>query len=221
MRKEIVITIDGTAGSGKSTTAREVARRLGYIYLDTGAMYRAVTLKVLREKVEPDDKVGLAELVKDTEICIDRENRVWLDGEEVTLEIRAPEVDRLVSFISAIPVVRQRLVAIQREIGKDGGLVCEGRDIGTVVFPDAQLKIYMDAGLSERARRRREELSGKKIRISEEEVMQDISSRDEIDSTRSHSPLRIPEGAIFIDTTHLSKEEEIERVLQEVRELRS
>ncbi len=219
MRRKIVITIDGTAASGKSTTAREVAERLGYIYLDTGAMYRALTLKVLREKMEPDDRKGLSELVDDTEVNIDRKNRVWLDGEDVTSQIRDPEVNKLVSIVSAIPVVRHRLVAIQREIGKDGGLVCEGRDTGTVVFPEAQLKIYMHAELSERAKRRRDEFSERDIHLNEEEVMQDLSSRDKIDSTRSHSPLRIPKDAIVIDTTHLSREEEIEKVVQEARKL--
>lgn len=220
MRKGIVITIDGTAGSGKSTTAREVAKRLGYLYLDTGAMYRAVTLKVLREKVEPDDTEELARLLDDTEIHVDRKNRVWLDKEDVTPEIRMPEVDRLVSLISAIPAVRERLVALQREIGRDGGLVCEGRDIGTVVFPEAQLKIYMDAELSERGRRRRKELSEKDVGLNEEKVMDNIASRDEMDQRRSHSPLRVPEDAIIIDTTHLTIEQEIETVLREVHRLK-
>jgi len=220
VRKGIVITIDGTAGSGKSTTAREVAKRLGYLYLDTGAMYRAVTLKVLREKVEPDDTEELARLLDDTEIHVDRKNRVWLDKEDVTPEIRMPEVDRLVSLISAIPAVRERLVALQREIGRDGGLVCEGRDIGTVVFPEAQLKIYMDAELSERGRRRRKELSEKDVGLNEEKVMDNIASRDEMDQRRSHSPLRVPEDAIIIDTTHLTIEQEIETVLREVHRLK-
>lgn len=220
MRKKIIITIDGTAASGKSTTAREVARRLGYVYLDTGAMYRAVTLKVIRAKIDPDDIEKLTHILEETEIYIDRKNRVWLDGEDVTSQIRTPVVDKLVSVISAIPIVRQRLVSIQREMGKDGGLVCEGRDTGTVVFPEAELKVYMDCELSERARRRRKELTEKNIRLSKEEVKRDLSNRDRIDSTRSHSPLRIPEDAVIIDTTHLSKEEEIDKVLQEVKKLK-
>lgn len=220
MQRKIIITIDGTAASGKSTTAKEVAKRLGYIYLDTGAMYRALTLKVLRVKIDPDDIERLCGLLNVTEIYIDRKRKVWLDGEDVTSQIRTPEIDKLVSIISAIPVVRQRLVALQREIGKNGGLVCEGRDIGTVVFPEAQLKIYMDAELSERAKRRKKELNGKNIHVGEEEVTQGLSDRDKIDSSRSHGPLRIPKGAIVIDTTHLSREEEIERVLEEVEKLK-
>jgi cytidylate kinase len=220
VQKGIVITIDGTAGSGKSTTAREVAKRLGYLYLDTGAMYRAVTLKVLREKVEPDDTEELARLVNGVKIRVDKENRVWLDNEDVRSQIRMPEIDRLVSRISAVPAVRQRLVALQREIGRDGGLVCEGRDIGTVVFPEAELKIYMDAELSERGRRRRRQLSEEEVRLSEKKVIENIATRDEIDRRRSHSPLRIPEDAIIIDTTHLTIEEEIEMVLREVHRLK-
>ncbi len=221
MGRGIIITIDGTAGSGKSTTAREVAKRLGYIYLDTGAMYRALTVKVMRENVDPDDKKKLSELVNGTEISIDRENRVWLNGEDVTSQIRTPEVDELVSVISAVPIVRQRLVSIQRKMGKEGGLVCEGRDTGTVVFREAQLKIYMDADLDERAKRRRKELGEKNIDIGEEEVTRNLSDRDRIDSTRAHSPLKMPEDAVRIDTTYLSKDEEVERVLQEIRELKS
>jgi len=125
-----------------------------------------------------------------------------------------------VSLISAIPAVRERLVALQREIGRDGGLVCEGRDIGTVVFPEAQLKIYMDAELSERGRRRRKELSEKDVGLNEEKVMDNIASRDEMDQRRSHSPLRVPEDAIIIDTTHLTIEQEIETVLREVHRLK-
>jgi cytidylate kinase len=217
VRRGITITIDGTAGSGKSTTAREVAKRLGYIYLDTGAMYRAVTLAALRAKVDPDNAASLAQLMGETEVRVDGENRVWLNGEDVTRQIRDPQVDDLVSIISAIPLVRAKLVALQRKIGEEGGLVCEGRDIGTVVFPEAELKIYMDADLSERARRRQKELEEKNVSLSQREVMEALLNRDKIDGSRSHSPLRVPQDAVLIDTTGLTKEEEIERVLEEAR----
>jgi cytidylate kinase len=217
VQRGITITIDGTAGSGKSTTAREVAQRLGYIYLDTGAMYRAVTLAALRAKVSPDDAASLSELMEETEVHIDGENRVWLNGEDVTRQIRDPQVDDLVSIVSAIPLVRSKLVAMQRKIGEEGGLVCEGRDIGTVVFPEAELKIYMDADLSERARRRQEELEEKNVSLSQQEVRKALLNRDKIDGSRSHSPLRVPQDAVVIDTTDLTKEEEIERVLEEAR----
>jgi cytidylate kinase len=217
VQREITITIDGTAGSGKSTTAREVAKRLGYIYLDTGAMYRAVTLAALRAEVDPDDTASLSELMEVTEVHIDGENRVWLNGEDITRDIRDPQVDSLVSIISAIPLVRDKLVAMQRKIGEKGGLVCEGRDIGTVVFPEAELKIYMDADLSERARRRRKELEEKDVYLNQQEVMESLLKRDKIDGSRSHSPLRVPQDAVVIDTSGLTVEEEIERVLEEAR----
>jgi cytidylate kinase len=221
VESDIIITIDGTAASGKSTTAREVSRQLGYIYLDTGAMYRALTLKVLREGIDPSDAQRLSLLAETTEIQVDKEGRVWVDGMDVTSEIRSPEVDRIVSIVSAIQVVRERLVSIQREIGKDGGVVCEGRDTGTVVFPEADLKIYMRADLSERARRRTKELKEKEIVVSQGEVETGLEERDRLDSNRTHSPLVVPEGAIVIDTTHLTREEEVERVLHEVARLRS
>jgi len=221
VRRNIIITIDGTAASGKSTTAREVAKRLGFLYLDTGAMYRAVTLKVVRDGIDPDNVEKLSRMLKSTDIVIDRENRIWLDGEDVTFQIRTPEIDRLVSVISAIPLVRERLVMIQRELGRDGGLVCEGRDIGTVVFPKAELKIYMDAKLSERTKRRKKELGHRGIDVNADDVRQVLSSRDEIDSTRTHSPLRIPGDAVIIDTSRLTIEGQVERVLEEMRKLKS
>jgi cytidylate kinase len=218
---EIIITIDGTAASGKSTTAREVAERLGYLYLDTGAMYRAITLKVLKEEVDPGDGRKLSQLVRRTDVKIDRKGRVWLDGADVSSEIRSPGVDRIVSLVSAIPVVRERLVSIQREIGKIGGIVCEGRDIGTVVFPEAEVKIYMYADLTERAKRRTKELREKEMVVDQEEVEAGLQERDRLDSSRSHSPLVVPDGAIVIDTTHLTREEQANRVLEEVARVRS
>ena len=210
-----VVAIDGTAASGKSTTAREAARRLGFTYLDTGAMYRALTLKALREEADLSDRASLSELAHRTDITLNRE-RIFLNGEDVTEEIRLPDVDRNVSLVSSYPEVRERLVEIQRRVGSKGRVICEGRDIGTVVFPDADLKIFIQAELSERAKRRRKELREKGVELSQELVESELSLRDTFDSRREASPLRMAKGAVLIDTTHLTIEEEVERAVREI-----
>jgi cytidylate kinase len=218
--KNLVVTIDGPAGSGKSTTAKLVAQRLGYIYLDTGAMYRAMTLKALRAGVDLEDDYLLAQLAENTDITIHPEpdgTRVILDGEDVTEHIRARDVTRSSSMVSAVEGVRRRMVELQRMIGARGGIVAEGRDIGSVVFPEAEVKIYLDADLRCRAARRKKELDEKGQSARLNQIEKDIRARDAYDSGREHSPLIVPDGAITVDTTDITIEEQVERVLEEVR----
>ena len=218
--KKLIVTIDGPAASGKSTTARTVARRLGYKYLDTGAMYRAIGLKALRTGVSVEDEAGMAELARGTEVdvqTLSSGTRVILDGVDVTDERRSPDVSAAASAVAALGPVRERMVEIQRTVGAEGGIVAEGRDIGSVVFPEAEVKIYLDADLTTRAERRKRELNGKGTPVELGKVERDIRSRDKSDSNRSHSPLVVPEGAVIVDTTHLTIEEQIEEVLREVR----
>ncbi len=228
-----IVAIDGKAGSGKSTTAKGVAKRLNFFYLDTGAMYRAFTLKYLNTKktktnavvqlIEQDaiDLKLVATLLKNTTIELikeDNELKVLLDGVDVSKEIRSPEVNNLVSPISAIKEVREWMVKRQREIAQGKNIVCEGRDMTTVVFPEAQVKIFMDADLSIRAERRRQELLKKGMNIEFEESLNNLKYRDDYDSTRQHSPLKIADDAIIIDTTNLTIEQEIDLVERIVRE---
>lgn len=213
------IAIDGPAGSGKSTTAKLVAKALGLLPIDTGAMYRAVALKVLREKIDPHDEEKVVEIAGKVNIEQKLENgeiHTYLDGEDVSTAIRTPEVNNTVSIISAYPGVRKKMVELQRKLAKAGGVVLEGRDIGTVVLPDADLKVYMIASLEERARRRLKELKEKGMDVSLEDVKQEILMRDEMDSKREYSPLKIPEDAFILDTTNLTVEEQVEKILKEV-----
>lgn len=203
----LIIAIDGPSGSGKSTTARLLARRLDYLYIDTGAMYRAVTLKVLRQALNPEDGDAVAEIAEGCDIRLEAAGdglRVLLDGEDVSDEIRTPEVTRHVSVVSEVPHVREVLVEAQRVMGEEGGVVLEGRDIGTVVFPRADLKIFMEAELRIRAKRRGAELAERGIEVSAEDVAGDMLRRDEHDSGRPHSPLRRAEDAVVVDTSNLT-----------------
>lgn len=227
-----VVAIDGKAGSGKSTTAKGVAKKLQFFYLDTGAMYRAFTLKYLRAKKLKNNAVNqfydnnmdlklVNDLLKNTSIELIKENdelKVLLNGEDVSKEIRSPEVNDLVSPISAIKEVRDWMVKRQREIAQGKNIVCEGRDMATVVFPDAQIKIFMDADLPTRAERRRKELQEKGIDISFKESLNNLRYRDDYDSSREHSPLKKADDAIVVDTTNLTIEQEIELVERIVRE---
>ncbi len=218
--KKLIVAVDGPAGSGKSTTARQLAQKLGYLYLDTGAMYRAFTLKVLREKIDPDDWEALEKFASQTEIKLlpDASGiRVYLDGEDVTDLIRTPEIDRIISQVSRVKAVRERMVALQRKIGKNGGVVAEGRDIGTVVFPNADVKVFLVASPQERARRRLNELQAKGVTISLDEVLADIQRRDKIDSTRKISPLKKAGDAIEVDTTNLSIDEQVEKIYRVIQ----
>lgn len=221
MRK-IIIAIDGPAGSGKSTTARLVAQKLGYTYIDTGAMYRALTLKVIESNVDPNDEDSIVKLAENTKIELIYENgnlKVILDERDVSDKIRTPEVTSLVSIVSAHPKVRDIMVKKQRELGKDGGVVIDGRDIGTVVFPNADLKIFMTADVKERAKRRQKELRSQGFKIEIEKLIKEIEERDELDSNREIAPLKKADDAIEIDTTNLTIEEQVELVLKKAYEL--
>ncbi len=219
--KRILIAIDGPAGSGKSTTAKLVARRLAYIYVDTGAMYRAMTFKILTSRINPADETAVTELAKQTRISLlnGNELRVILDGVDVTEAIRSEEVTRNVSLISSYSTVRELMVEKQREIGSQKGCVVDGRDIGTVVFPNADLKIFMVAELGERAKRRREELSQSGVDLPVQQVVDELRERDYKDSTREASPLRKAEDAIEVDTTKLTIDEQVEIILNYAREV--
>jgi cytidylate kinase len=204
-----VIAIDGPAGSGKSTVAREVARRLGLAYLDTGAMYRAVAFEAIRRGIDPDDTLTVAELAR--QIDIEVSDKVLVNGTDATVEIRGPEVTRAVSAVAANPDVRHELVLRQREWAeaRSGGVI-EGRDIGTVVFPDAPLKVYLTASHTERAERRNREM----LERDYDQVAADMARRDEIDSTRSASPLAVADDAVELDTTGLSADQVVDRVME-------
>jgi len=212
----MIIAIDGPAGSGKSSTARAVAARLGITYLDTGAMYRAITLKCLRLGISSQDTEALAKLTSQTVISftgVPPESHIWMDGEDVSLQIRSDEVTRNVSDYCAPSVVREALVKQQREIGKNNSVVCEGRDIATVVFPDADLKFFMVASVEERARRRQKDFEKLGIHKSIDELKEEISLRDHKDSTRENSPLQKAADAEEIDTTNMTLESQIEYIV--------
>lgn len=212
----IIITIDGPAGAGKSTTARRVAEHLGYIYIDTGAMYRAVTLAAI-ESATAITTNGLCALVSTISIALrtdERGQRTLLNGVDVSDRIRQPDVTALVSRVSAEPCVREHLVALQRAMGRDGGVVMDGRDIGSVVFPNAHVKVYLVASIAERARRRVQDLHALGQRAQIEDVITQIAERDRLDSSRETSPLIKPEGAVEIDTTHRTIDEQVQDIVQ-------
>lgn len=215
--KDIIIAIDGFSGTGKSSTAKQVAISLGYTYIDTGAMYRAVTLAFIRDKIDLSDKEAVAGLL-DT-ITIDFVNDdVHLNGKNVAVEIRNTEVSQLVSNVSAISAVRKRLVLQQQKIGATKGVVMDGRDIGTVVFPNAELKVFMEADIGVRAKRRWMELKEKGIKSSIEEIEKNLAERDKIDSTRADSPLIMAKDAFKIDTSDKTLNQQIEEIVQLAKE---
>lgn len=218
MPKKLIIAIDGPAGSGKSTTAREVASRIGYVYIDTGAMYRAVTFIALRENILKDYS-KVIEYLKSSEISIvaaEGENRIIWNDEDITPKLRSLDVNNNVSEISSIPEVRDELINKQRSIGKMGGVVMEGRDIGTVVFPQAELKFFLTASLDERTKRRFKEIRGTE-QVDEDNIRKNLSERDDKDSGRSVSPLKKADGAIEIDTSNLTFEEQVTMIVDKIR----
>jgi cytidylate kinase len=212
--KKIIIAIDGTSSSGKSSFARQIAARLGYTYVDTGAMYRAVALWAMRHGMIADDgtvdDAALNAALPGIGIAFrPATNHVCLDGEDVERQIRTIGVSRHVSAVSRIPAVRQWLVGIQQRIGADKGVVMDGRDIGTVVFPDAELKIFMTADPEVRARRRYNELTAKGEHVSLEEITENIRQRDRADMERPVSPLRMAPDALLLDNSHMSIDEQM------------
>lgn len=210
MTRELIVAIDGPVGSGKSTLARRVAALMGYVYIDTGAMYRAVALKALRRGVPLDAADELTALAGDTRIDLRAENgtqRVFLDSEDVTSAIRTPEVSQGASKVAVIPGVRHVLVAEQRRAGAQGGVVMEGRDIGSVVFPDADLKIFLTASPEIRAERRWREHQQKGDSIDLPRTLQEIHERDQRDSGRASSPLVRAKDAVVVDSTAMEPEE--------------
>lgn len=218
------IAIDGPAGAGKSTIGALVAERLGYLFLDTGAMYRAVALAALRRGLDPDDGEGLGVLAREVRIAIGpptvRDGRAYsvlLDGDDVTWAIRSAEVDLVVSQVARIPAVRDAMVAQQRALAGRGRVVMVGRDIGTVVLPDADRKIFLTASAAERARRRGEELAGRGEVRPRQELLREILRRDRLDSERVVSPLRPAEDAIVVQTDGSSVGQALEQVLEVVR----
>jgi cytidylate kinase len=215
-----VVTIDGPAAAGKSTTARAVAQALGFLYVDTGALYRALALKVQNGGISPDDVAAVERCASDSELALSGladHPRVWLDGVDVSDEIRTPAVSELASRLAAQPAVRRRLVEIQRGLRERGPLVAEGRDLGTVVFPDADVKVYLDADLATRGRRRYRELERRGIPVPLDEVVEELERRDARDRGRKDSPLAIPAGAVVVDTSSLGIDEQVAAVLEAVR----
>lgn len=218
MEKGLIITIDGPAGAGKSTLAKALAKELGYKYLDTGAMYRAVALLALREGISPEDDQGLKELVDTVHLEVDDEGRIKANGQDLTEDLRDEKIGMMASLISQKKDVREALWALQRQIGEKGGIVAEGRDTGTVVFPQADVKFYLDASPEERARRRFLDLLQRGKAVSFEEVLEDVKRRDHQDTNRSLAPLKVPEGAFYVDSTGLSISEVLGLMLEKVRE---
>jgi cytidylate kinase len=216
----LVIAIDGPSGAGKSTAGRIVAARLGYVFLDTGAMYRALALKALRARASLDDAAALADLARQARIEIAPDGAVRLDGEDVTGSLRTREVSAAASRVSVHPAVRRVMVARQQEMGRRGGIVMDGRDIGTAVFPDAEVKFYVHADPARRAERRRQELAEAGIHAELDAIETDIRHRDHADSTRADSPLTRAADAIDVDTTEMALDEVVERMLGAVEAAR-
>jgi CMP/dCMP kinase len=214
----MVIAIDGPSGAGKGTVARALAARLGYRHVDTGAMYRAVAWQAIQRGVSPGDEPVMAELAREAVLEIDSD-LVRIDGRDVTRAIRTPEIDRAAARAARLPGVREVLVARQRAIGRDGRVVMEGRDVGTVVFPQADVKIYLDASPEERARRRAADpahAAGQQAALAD--VASELQARDHSDRTRATSPLTVAADAVLVDTTQLGIQQVVDRVFQIVEE---
>jgi len=218
-RREPVITIDGPAGAGKSTAARELARRLGYRLLDTGAMYRALAWAVREAGIPAEDGPALRALLEQTTVEL-LEDRVLVNGTDVTGEIRSPEVGELTSLLTMLRPVRDKLTPVQRALAARGGVVLEGRDTGSVVCPDAEVKFYLDADLDARARRRQEELAERGVRLDLSAVRAEVTRRDRQDRGRAIAPLVCPADAVVVDTTGLGEDVVVERLLEAVERAR-
>ena len=219
MEKKPIITIDGPAGAGKSTVSKILAKKFNYIYLDTGALYRALAYKALKTGISIDDPASLENLCANTEVYLRNvhgQMKVYVDGEDVEKKIRTEEVGLTASKISTFPVVREKLLDLQRKAGVRGGIVAEGRDMGSVVFPEADYKFYLDASLDERTKRRHKELLLKNDTTGYESIKKDMQARDKQDSQRDIAPLKTPEGAILIDSDNLSIEGVAEKIISNI-----
>jgi cytidylate kinase len=214
-----IITVDGPAGSGKSTVSRLLAKRLKYLYLDTGAMYRAVALQAKRESVDLKDREKISRLCRDLDLhfkTVDGKTRIFLGSEDISAAIRSPEMDMLSSAISAIKEVRQAMTLLQRKMAGQGGVVAEGRDMGTVVFPDADCKFFVDADSGVRAGRRYRERLERGEAVSMGEVEKELRKRDDQDTTRALAPLVPAKDAVIMDTTNMTEEEVVEKMIKTV-----
>lgn len=215
--KSISVAIDGPAGAGKSTIAKCTAEKLGITYVDTGAMYRAVTLSMIRNNVDIGDLNGIENILSSIDIKLN-DGRLFLDGEDVSSEIREPEVNRLVSPVSAVPIIRKKMVELQRKMAQNTSIIMDGRDIGTNVLKNADVKIFLTASLDERAQRRYTELIKKGLNVNLESIKADIKKRDDADSSRTIDPLKKAEDAYVVDTTALSIDQAVEKVLSIIKE---
>lgn len=219
--KKLIITIDGPAGSGKSTTAKALSKKLGYIYLDTGAMYRAIALYALNNNIDPENTEAVTRALPEIKIdlrYINRQQVTILNGKDVSEAIRTPEVTLAVSPVSAMKDVRRFLVHQQQLIAREGGYIVDGRDAGTVIFPGADIKFFLTADVTERAKRRLKDLEKQNIHVSIDEMTAEINRRDQYDRNRTESPLVKAEGAIEIDNTSMSIDEQTELMFQYIQE---
>ncbi|MFO8241502.1 MAG: (d)CMP kinase [Dissulfuribacterales bacterium] len=215
MERLNIVTIDGPAGAGKSTVSRDLARRLGFTYLDTGAMYRAVAWAARRNGIDIEDKKALSELCNDLRLGFSGD-RILVNGQDISSFIRTPEMDRLSSAVSKVDVVRKYLTEMQRELGREGHLVAEGRDMGTVVFPQAAHKFFLTASAEERAKRRKMQIEYRGEEITYEEILTQIEARDLADSTRSIAPLQAAPDCTVINSSDLTVEDVIAKIVSEI-----
>ena len=219
LKRQPVVTIDGPAAAGKSTAARELARRLGFTLVDTGALYRALAWAVKEAGVAPDDVPAVGKVLETTTVDLEG-GRVIVNGRDITAQLRTPELGMLTSRLTRLQVVRDKLTPLQRRLARAGGVVLEGRDTGSVVCPEAEVKFYLDADLDERARRRSEELAATGLPADYETVKTEVTQRDRQDMERDLAPLVRPEGALVLDSTALSPEAVVERMLDAVEQAR-
>ena len=222
MKKGLVIAIDGPAGAGKTSISKAAAKRLGYTYIDTGALYRGFALKAKNLGIDIQNDDELSDMCNNINLSfqdVGGERRLFLDGVDVSKEIREPDMSMRASDISARPIVRAALLGTQRDLGRDGAVILEGRDIGTVVFPDADIKFYLDAAVDERAKRRLNDYQAAGKSVSLNDLVEEIKQRDQNDSTREHAPLTRTDDAIHIDSTKFSFDEVLDIILDRVHKL--